>query len=283
MKVAYSTNAYRRCSVEEAVDRIAALGFAGIELMADRPHLWPPDTSEQQAACLRNKIRTCGLQISNLNAFMMSAVEDFHHPSWIEPDPDYRRLRIEHTKASLALASALGARCITTEPGGPLPEGMPRDDAMGIFISGLNEALREAERIGVRLLVEPEPGLLIETADQFLELAERINSPAFGLNFDIGHFYCVADPLPETVCRLALHTRHYHLEDIAASRVHEHLIPGHGALDFRAVFDAIRSTHYDGWITVELYPYLDDPDAAGRESLEFLQSLLAATGNERNV
>ena len=50
-----------------------------------------------------------------------------------------------------------------------------------------------AEKEGVLLLIEPEPGLLIETADQFLELMQHVDSPAIGLNFDIGHFFCVGD------------------------------------------------------------------------------------------
>jgi sugar phosphate isomerase/epimerase len=71
------------------------------------------------------------------------------------------------------------------------------------------------------------------------------------------------------------HTRHYHLEDIAATRVHQHLVPGHGAIDFAATLAAIQATGYDGWLTVELYPYLDDPDAAAREAREFLTKALA--------
>ncbi|MBI4705802.1 MAG: TIM barrel protein [Deltaproteobacteria bacterium] len=61
------------------------------------------------------------------------------------------------------------------------------------------EALRRAEDDGVHLLVEPEPGLLIENVAQFEELAARMDSPMFGLNFDVGHFYCVGEPLPEAV------------------------------------------------------------------------------------
>ena len=64
-------------------------------------------------------------------------------------------------------------------------------------------------------------------------------------------------------------------EDIAATRVHEHLIPGHGAIDFPEVLEAISATEYDGWLTVELYPYLDDPDAAGREAREHLLRLMS--------
>ncbi|MCH7720969.1 MAG: sugar phosphate isomerase/epimerase [Planctomycetes bacterium] len=274
MKLAYSSNAYMKVSIDEAVRRVAGLGFAGVELMADVPHAWPATTSDEQIAGIRDALTQAQLAISNVNAFMMNAVQDFWHPSWIEPDTGYRRQRVEHTKAALTMAAKLGAPSITTEPGGPLPDGMSRDQAMDIFVDGLCEVLPRAEAEGVQLLVEPEPELLIETADQFLELAARIDSPAFGLNFDVGHFYCVGEPLPETVRRLAPLTRHYHLEDIAATRVHEHLIPGRGAIDFASVLDAVRETGYDGWLTVELYPYLDDPDGAGREARRWLEPLL---------
>ena len=75
---------------------------------------------------------------------------------------------------------------------------------------------------------------------------------------------------------MAAHTRHYHLEDIAATRVHQHLVPGRGAIDFAATLAAIRKTGYAGWLTVELYPYIDDPDAAAREAKQFLTTCLNA-------
>ncbi len=275
MRFAYSSNAYRRWSIDEAIRRTAAIGYTGFELMADEPHAWPANMNAAAIDSLREKIKHRGLVISNVNAFMMNAVQDFWHPSWIEPDADFRRLRIEHTKASLRMASSLGAKTISTEPGGPLPHGLSRDSALDLFCAGLRESLKVAEEVGVMLLVEPEPGLLIENAGQFEELAAQMDSPMFGLNFDIGHFFCVSDPLPETIRRLQKWTRHYHFEDIAANRVHEHLIPGEGAIDFGAVLRAIRATGFDGWMTIELYPYLDDPDGAGRQALDFLTPFLA--------
>ncbi len=274
MKLAYSSNAYMRVPILEAIDRIADIGYTGIELMADKPHAWPAEMTGTTLEAIRRRLDQRGLTLSNINAFMMNAVQDFWHPSWIEPDEPFRRLRVDHTVAALTMAKKLGARCITTEPGGPLPDAMTRDEAMDLFVAGLTEALRHAEDLGVRLLVEPEPGLLIENGDQFRTLCERIDSPMFGLNFDVGHFFCVGEPLAQAAIELAAVTQHFHLEDIAASRVHEHLVPGHGAIDFRAVLGAIRRTGYDGWLTVELYPYLDDPDAAGREALEYLEPFL---------
>ena len=274
MKLAYSSNAYMKFPVDKAIAHIAGLGYHATEIMADRPHAWPATTTDDQIKDIRFCLDQHNLQISNINTFMMNAVQDFWHPSWIEPDEVFRRLRIVHTKDALTMAHKLGATCITTEPGGPLPEKMSRKHAMDIFVEGLQEVLQHAEEVGVKLLVEPEPDLLIENAEQFLELAERMDSPLFGLNFDVGHFYCVGDDIPSTIKKLESFTHHYHLEDIASSRVHKHLIPGHGAIDFSAVLQAIRSTNYDGWLTVELYPYLDDPDGAGQEAREFLMRLM---------
>lgn len=274
MKLAYSTNAYRRFPIEQAIQRIARIGFDGFELMADEPHAWPATSTAAQLDHISGAAVRSGLKISNVNAFMMNAVNDFWHPSWIDPDPEDRRLRLQHTLDALRMAKKLGAPSITTEPGGPLPDGCTREQAMELFIEGLSAALLVADELEIMLLVEPEPDLLIENAEQFLDLARCTRSPMFGLNFDIGHFFCVGEPLVETIHRMIGWTRHYHVEDIAASRVHEHLVPGAGAIEFPKVIEAIEETGYDGWLTVELYPYLDDPDAAGRKALEYLTPLL---------
>jgi sugar phosphate isomerase/epimerase len=209
---------------------------------------------------------------------MMHAVNDrrqrYWHPSWIEPDPNYRAVRIDHTTRALTLARELGARCITTEPGGPLEPGQTFAAALKLFVEMLKPVVEHAEKEGVLLLIEPEPGLLIETADQFLELMQYFDSPAVGLNFDIGHAYCVKDDPATTIPRVAKYIRHFHLEDIAATRVHHHLVPGEGAIDFAATFRAIRQIGYDGWVTIELYPYVDDPDAVARTALERVRSIL---------
>ena len=68
---------------------------------------------------------------------MMNAINDrrqkYWHPSWIEPDPHYRNIRIDHTIRALTLARELGARCITTEPGGPVEPGGSWKAALQLF------------------------------------------------------------------------------------------------------------------------------------------------------
>ena len=278
MKLAFSTNAYLHHPFADAARRIAAVGYRGLELMADVPHAWPAYLLPQQKDAIRAAMKQTGLAFSNVNSFMMHAVNDrrqkYWHPSWIEPDRHYRRVRVEHTKRALSLAKEVGAKCVTTEPGGPL-EGRPWGEMLKLFVEMLKPVVEHAEKVGVPLLVEPEPDLLIETADQYLEFADRIQSPMLGLNFDIGHFYCVKDDPAATVHKLKAHTRHVHLEDIAATRVHHHLVPGEGVIDFAAVIQALRDVKYDGWVTVELYPYHESPDAAAQTAFERVSRLLA--------
>jgi sugar phosphate isomerase/epimerase len=279
MRLAFSTNAYLRYSFTEAVTRLATIGYAGVEIMADVPHAWPAFLLEEQKQAIRDALAYNGLEIANVNAFMMHAINDarqrYWHPSWIEPDRHYRQIRIDHTKRALTLARELGAPCITTEPGGPVAPGESWSAALKLFLEMLKPVAEHAEKEGVLLLVEPEPGLLIEKADQFLEFIEDIDSPAVGLNFDIGHAFCVGDDPATTVPRMAKYIRHFHLEDIAGTRVHHHLVPGEGAIDFAATFRAIQAIGYDGWVTVELYPYVDDPDAAARTALQRVTEILA--------
>ena len=127
MKLAFSSNAYQRFSMEETIRRIAALGYRGLELSGRRAARLAGRSAGGAEAVDPRRAGRHGLAISNVNGFMMNAVADprqpYWHPSWIEPDPHYRAIRREHTKRALLLAKELGAPGIQTEPGGPLAPG----------------------------------------------------------------------------------------------------------------------------------------------------------------
>jgi sugar phosphate isomerase/epimerase len=144
----------------------------------------------------------------------------------------------------------------------------------------LKPVVEHAEKEQVMLLVEPEPDLLIETADQYLEFASKISSPYLGLNFDIGHAYCVKDEPPATIRRLGKLIRHVHLEDIAPTRVHHHMIPGEGAIDFAATLKALQDVSYEGWVTIELYTCHENPDHAAKVARERVLKIAGEVGVE---
>ena len=149
MKLAFSSNAYLRFSIEEAIARVAGAGYTGIELMADVPHAWPAYLLEEQKQAIRDALARNSLEISNINAFMMHAVNDprqrYWYPSWIEPDRHYRQIRIDHTKRALTMAKELGAPCITTEPGGPVEPGQSWASALKLFVEMIKPVAEHAE------------------------------------------------------------------------------------------------------------------------------------------
>ena len=270
--LAFSTNAFTKFSAEEAIAAIAKAGYDGVELMLDTPHLFPRDATPQKIQSIRKAADEAGLEFSNCNAFPMSAAGDTWHPSWIEPDPALRKQRIQHTADALRIARDLGVPNISTEPGGPVPDGVDREEAMKTFVAGVEEVLPVAEETGVSLLVEPEPRLLIERTAEYLDFAARISHPNLALNFDIGHLYCVGEDPAAAFRTLKNHARHVHLEDIAASREHRHLLPGAGAVDLPGVVKAMTDEGYTGWITVELYPYQDAPYETACAALEYIRA-----------
>lgn len=270
MQFGFSTNAFREYDLDEAIEHVAEAGYDGVEVLLDEPHLYPRTATDEEIRGVRETIADNDLAVSNANAFMLTAIEDFHHPSFVEVDPDYRRRRVEYTLAALETAAGLGADHISIEPGGPIPEGKSREWAMDVFVEGLREVLNRAEAVGVDVLVEPEPDLLIETSSQYFDLLDRIDSPRLGCNFDAGHFFCVGEDPAELVAELAPHTKHYHLEDIPEDRTHEHTQLGEGGMDVEGFLSAVEESGYDGFVTVELYPYEETPVETAREAMAYL-------------
>jgi sugar phosphate isomerase/epimerase len=273
----YSTNAFVKFPLSESLEKIADLGFDGVEIMGDRPHLYPPDFGAREIAEVQAILRRRGLRVTNINSFTLFAVGDTYLPSWIEPEPERRQIRVRHTRDSLRMAAALGCRNISVPPGGPLGN-LSRKAGLALFHAGLEQVLPLAEELGVRVLVEPEPGLMLENTAEFREFIRDVRSPLVGINFDIGHFFCAGEDPRAAFEELFQWVGHMHIEDIAPDRRHQHLIAGQGTIAFRPLFEAMARLGYARDISLELYPYVDMPEQAGRESREFLLPLFREAG-----
>ncbi len=277
MKLSFSSNAFKKFSLDTAIKEIAKIGYKGVEILCDIPHAYPPDFSKDQTKKIRNLISELNIGISNLNAFTLFAIGDVYHPSWIENDIKVREMRVKHTIDCIYLAKKLGAKNLSTEPGGPINTKKNKVESnilLKIFADQLKKIKFIAEETEVKILVEPEPSLLIENSQQFLQLMKLVCSDYIKLNFDIGHFYCVKEDPSTTILKLIDYIEHFHLSDIANNRVHYHLIPGIGSIDFEQVFDTIKKIGYKGFVTVELYPYQNNPIYVAKEAYNYLKGFI---------
>lgn len=274
-KFAFSSNAFKATDLFDAARQIADAGFAGLEVMADVPHAEPSRFGAEPRRRLLSLLRQRKLQVSNVNAFTLFARGDTYHPTWIESDPGLRQVRIDHTRGALQLAADLEAHTVSTQPGGPtIGTRLTRQQALERFASGLEAVVPIARKLGVTLAIEPEPGLLIQDSAEYLAFKQDYfaQEPYVALNCDMGHFYCVGENPAGVVRTIGEHIAHVHLEDIAKNRVHQHLALGRGDMDIVGILQSLSAVNYAGWVTVELYPYVNTAGEMARLAMEYLKS-----------
>ncbi len=275
MKLSFSTNAFVRYSVFEAVEKIAAAGYEGVELLADLPHLYAPSVSSKEIEKLGEILDRTGLRVANINAntavgyYGREFWEPLFEPSLASPDVDKRKWRIDYTKRCIDMAQALGSRNVSVTSG-RMVSGVSPEESMTLLESSLDELVSYAGRRGVSIGIEYEPGLLIERYEELRALMDRVGSPLLGANLDLGHSCVLGEDPGAVIGGLSPNIFHIHIEDIRA-RKHYHLIPGLGDMDFDHLFKTLERHGYKDFVSVELYTYPHMPEEAARRALEHLR------------
>ena len=280
MKLAFSTNAYTRHSLAEALKGISAAGFKGVEILADVPHAYPTWLDGPFTRSVRKVLDETGLTVSNVNCnctfgyWRDAPPEPYFEPSLISPNPQYRRDRSELILKTLQFAKDVGARNVSITSGRCLG-GMPPDKAAAQFAESIKPVLDRAEALGVDVGIECEPGLFLEYVQELREWIDRLGHPRFGANLDIGHSVVMGESIPEVVETLFGRIWNLHVEDLPG-RKHYHMIPGKGTgVDWAALRDSLRKIAYDRFLTVELYTHTEHPQEAAEKSFGFLSDYFA--------
>jgi sugar phosphate isomerase/epimerase len=278
MLLAFSTNAYTRFSLIEALRGIKAAGFAGVEILADAPHAYPHTLDPATVQRIGAELDRLDLQVSNVNAncsfgyWKDAPPEPYFEPSLISPNPKHRADRTELIFKTLDFAKAVDAKNISITTGRCLG-GMPPDKAAIQFAESIRPILDRADRLGIDVGIECEPGLFLEYAEELANTIRELDHPRLGANLDIGHSQVLGEDLAGAIHTLADRIWNLHVEDIPG-RKHYHLIPGEGTLPWGEVIGALKEIDYQRYLTVELYTHTADPQAAAEKSFEFLKELV---------
>jgi fructoselysine 3-epimerase len=279
MKLAFSTNAFSRHPLGEALGAIAGAGYEGVEILADKPHWYPDHFDEAEAEGIRKQLSSLKLAVSNINAnctfgyWKDAPPEPFFEPSLISPDPKLRADRIAMIRNTLLFARAIGAENISITSGKALPT-MPPDAALRQLRESLMPVLEVAEKLKIRVGIECEPMLFIEWATELRELIDQVGSKMLGANLDLGHSVVLGEDLAATIKLLDNRIWNCHIEDIPG-RKHYHLIPGTGTMDWLSLRTALQAIKYDRFLTVELYTYPDRPREAAEQSIAYLGTIFS--------
>ncbi|KOX19866.1 xylose isomerase [Streptomyces sp. NRRL F-6491] len=260
--------------LDDALALLADLGYDGVGLTLDHMHLDPlaPDLAARTARVAR-RLGALGLGVTvETGARYVLDPRRKHGPSLLDPDPDDRAVRVRLLVTAVRAAADLGAHAVHCFSG-TAPPGTDPDTAWKRLAEALGPVVEAAGAAGVPLAIEPEPGHLLATLDDFHRLRAALGDPApLGLTLDIGHCQCL-EPLSPAACvrAAAPWLRHVQIEDMRRG-VHEHLPFGDGEIDFPPVLDALASTGYRGLTVVELPRHSHAGPELARSSLAFLRS-----------
>ncbi|CAN5378949.1 sugar phosphate isomerase/epimerase [soil metagenome] len=279
MKLAFSTNAYTRFGLIEALQGIAAAGFSGVEILADVPHVYPDAMDAALALKVANELSRLNLAVSNVNAncsfgyWKHAPPEPYFEPSLISPNERYRNDRIGMILHTLEFAAEIGAKNISITSGRCLG-GVPPARASELLRESLKPVLDRALALHVAVGIELEPGLYLEYVDELKDWIDLLGSKMFGANLDIGHSIVIGETIDHAVRTLAGRIWNMHVEDLPG-RKHYHMVPGDGDFDWAALYNALKAIGYDRYLTVELYTQTADPQTAAARSFEFLSRIFA--------
>src|SRR5690606_704406 len=107
-----------------------------------------------------------------------------HRPTLVYAEAD---ARVRFLRRAIARAAALDAACVSFFSV-VLPECTSPVEGWALLRDGLPELVEEARALGVRISLDREPGMLVETVGDALRLRDELGGPAeLGITVDVGH------------------------------------------------------------------------------------------------
>jgi sugar phosphate isomerase/epimerase len=288
--------------LKEVLTFAAHEGFGCVELMC-----WPPGRSDrryagvthidvsnfnpEQVAQVRNLVDAHGVAISGLG----------YYPNPLDPDPDHRRLVIEHLQKVIRAAGLLRVPVVNTfigrDPAKTVEANWP------LVRSIWPDLVRQAEAAGVCLGIENCPMLfstdewpggknLAVSPAIWRALFQEIPSPRLGLNFDPSHLIWQHIDYVRCLREFGQRIVHVHAKDtrIDSDRLYERGIlglgwhtpklPGLGDVNWGQFFSVLTDAQYTGAVCIEVEDRacegsLADRQRALRQSKRLLEPFLS--------
>lgn len=247
---------------------IASVGYEGIEIA---PFTLADDLSEfgkGKRQEYRKIAQDSGLTVLGLH-WLLAKTEGFHLTT---SDQDTLDRTEAYLKFLATLCQDLGGNLMVL--GSPqqrnLVEGVSAQQAMDNAVGVLSRCAKHFDECGVTLCFEPlstqETDFCV-SAKEGMDLVEAVNHPSVQLHLDVKAMSSETDSIPEIIDRFAASTAHFHANDVNLRG------PGMGDTDFVPIFNALKDSVYNGWVSVEVFDYKPGAEATARESIQYMKKI----------
>lgn len=274
----YGTNGFGDHPLHTALDVLDDVGYDAVAVTLGFPHLDPfAPLAGDDVTALRAHLRRmrggagAAVVVETGTRYLLDPLHK-HRPTLVDRDAT---LRMRYLERAVEIAADLDARCVSFFSG-ILPADAAPADGWARLRDRIPALVEYAGERGVRLAIEPEPGMLVETVADALRLHAEVGAPPeLGLTVDVGHCLVVEPDGVEGALRAAApYLSNVQLDDMPRTH-HEHRPFGEGEIDLPQVLATLADIGYQGVAAVELPRHSHD---APRLALDSRAALMRAWG-----
>ncbi|MDO4551421.1 MAG: sugar phosphate isomerase/epimerase family protein [Planctomycetia bacterium] len=298
----YNTNGLAHHAFPDACQILSEEGYEGIAITLDHDLLERVDdfrlTFKISPEELAKITAGYGLKtVVETGARFLLDPREKHTPTLFDKNASRVKLRQEYYYRAVDLAAEMKSTCVSlwsgTVPADYLkPKGtasadhlkqaetqhqnLLREEFLKCFCEALLPVMEYAETRHVKIALEPEPGMLVEKTSDYADLCAilaEIDAHAaqnLWLTLDVGHLYCMNEPIYQTIIAYSHRLINIHLDD-ARRNVHEHLRLGNGEISFKEILHAITDAKFSGGVCVELSRHSHNAPETVRNTRNFIR------------
>lgn len=253
--------------LEEAIKRIAKIGYDGIEIGAAAPHAYPKYLNPARRKEIKQILDDNGIALSSM--LPAPGGGPGFNPS--SPLVEERAEMLDQYQQVIELCAQWGGKTVIYLAGWQV-YGTSRKQAWEWSREGLVKVAKMAADHGVTMVVEPQAvdTNLIEGCDDAIQMMEEVGAPNVKLMFDTIHVMYRNEVPSDYVYQMGKNLHHVHISDT------DRLPPGQGRGDFISVVNALKEVDFEGYLTMEIGFHRRDiePDKVAREAYAYMKPLV---------
>lgn len=224
-----------KLSAHDTLAHLADQGYRLVELLVNRPHLWPEELDAGERRAVAKLLAGRGLQVEVLNPPSLDL-------NLVSPSPQMRAMSRAHYRRVIELAADWGVPWVLVVPGKTHPLlPAPADLVWGWFEEAVTELDRLAEDNGLGIVLENIPMAFLPTADSLMQAIDRLGNDRLGICYDAANATFAREAPGEGLKRVASRLKVLHLSDTGLEKW-DHAAIGTGTVRFDEVAAALRES-----------------------------------------
>ena len=239
-KLKISLNAYSfnkplsdgKMSLDDLLEFCALHKIDGVDLTGYYFPGYPKVPSDEYLFNLKRKAFRLGVDISG-----SGVRNDFSNP-----DQNSRNADIVLIKNWIVAAGKIGAPVLRIFTGNIKTDGHPREEVLEWMLKDILECVEFGKNHGVIVAIQNHNDFL-QTADQTIEIIEKVNSPWFGLILDIGSFR-IGNPYAE-IEKTIQYAVNWQIKELVYENGKETKV------NLQKLLPLIKSSGYQGYLPIE--------------------------------